>query len=380
MNPRRSRRALRLPALLLPLLLLAAACFDGPVRETWKLRFLPGGWVVAGRTIELSSTQDGNPAVAKRLAAVRRELSERTDPWSERLSQIGPAAEKIEEEKLIGEIGKVTHRAVLTELDQVRQLFAATSVAASYTIVSGQAELRLAPGPADRGNRADRQKVVRALPLWSGDVARYLAAGSNLWAYLDQHPERARACFGRIFRQVSQDDAPEPPPLREGKETELVEGLSAAMKAVWKPLEVADGEAFTLDELSHLVFDPFPAPVEVLLPGPPLEVEGFEREAGHLLARGPGFWIALERLEGRWLTPDPALAFVRESRKPKPSFDLDAFLAIPPQAKKPPTATEVQKSIQAELSGAPEFRAVWKVATDGDVPVEPGDDFKPWEE
>jgi hypothetical protein len=372
----KTRRAL----LVLPLLALASACFDGPVRESWTLRFLSGGWVVAGRTIVLSSADDSNPAVAKRLTAVRRDLLEGTDAWSERLGEMGPIAEKIEQERVTGAIAKATHRAVLAETDQVRQLFAATPVDASYTIVSGLAELRLVPGPADRATRADRQKVQRELGPWSTDVAKYFSAGSALWAYLDQHPERARACFGRLFRQVLEDEAPEPPPLLPGRETQLVDALQAAMKKVWQPLEVADGEAFTLDELSHLVFDPFPAPVEIQLPGPAIEVEGFATEAGRLVARGPGFWHALERLEGRWLAPDPVLAFVRESRKEKSAFDLEGFSNQPRRTATPPSGGDVQKAIQAELNGAPLFRATWKVATDGDQPAEPGDDFEPWKE
>lgn len=368
--------------LLVPLLALVSACFDGPVRETWTLRFLSGGWVVAGRTIEISSAEDSNPAVAKRLGALRRDLVEEADPWAERLAEMGPVAEKVEQERLTGTIAKATHRALLTETDQVRQLFAATPVNASYTIVSGLAELSFAPGPPDRATRADREKVRRAFAPWSADVAEYFAAGSALWKYLDQHPARAWACFGRLFGQVRKDDAPEPPELLPGKETQLVEALQAAMKKVWQPLEVADGEAFTLDELSHLVWDPLPAPIEIQLPGPALEAVGFETggSANHLVARGPGFWHALENLEGKWLTPDPVLAFVRESRKKKPAFDLGAFLQEPRKAAKPPSAGDVQKAIQTDLAGALEFHATWKVATDGDEPVEPGDDFDPWKE
>ncbi|HXU31963.1 MAG TPA: hypothetical protein VN851_15435 [Thermoanaerobaculia bacterium] len=370
------RRAL----LLLPLLAFVSACFDGPVRETWTLRFLSGGWVVAGRTIVLSSAEDSNPAVAKRLAAVRRDLLEGSDPWAQRIGEIGPIAEKIEQERFTGSIAKATHRAVLTELDQVRQLFAATPIAASYTLVSGLAELRLVPGPPDRATRTDRQKVQRAFAPWSADVAAYFSAGSALWAYLDKYPGRARACFGRLFHQVRPEGAPEPPPLAPGKETQLVDALFAAMKKVWQPLEVAEGEGFTLDELSHLVWDPFPAPVEIQLPGPAIEIEGFEPQAGHLVARGPGFWLALEHLEGRWLTPDPVLAFVRESRKEKAAFDLDNFLGEPRRARTPPSGGDVQKALQAELAGAPQFLVTWKTATDGDEPAEPDDDFDPWKE
>jgi hypothetical protein len=311
---------------------------------------------------------------------VRRELIEGTDAWSDRLAEIGPIAEKIEQERVVGEILNTSHRALLAEMDQVRQVFAATPVNVSYTIVSGLAELSLVPGPADRATRADRQKVQTALVSWSAEVAEYFSAGSALWAYLDKNPGRARACFGRLFRQIRPEGAPEPPPLRPGRETDLVEALSKAMKKVWQPLEVGDGEGFTLDELSHLVFDAFPAPVEVSLPGPPIEIEGFERKDGRLVASGPGFWNALERLEGRWLTPDPVLAFVRESRKKKPAFDLENFLTQSRSATTPPSARQAQEAIQAELRGAPLYRVTWKTATDGDEPVEPEGDFEPWKE
>ncbi len=374
----RTRRPLLLLAV--PLLALVSACFEGPVRETWTLRFLPGGWAVAGRTIVISTSEDSNPAVAKRLAAVRRDLIEGTDAWSERIAAASPIAEKIEQERLTGEIVNTSHRALLSETDQVRQMFAATPVNVSYTIVSGLAELSLVPGPPDRATRADRTKVQAALASWSADIAGYFAAGSALWAYLDQNPDRAWACFGRVFRQVRPEGAPEPPPLRAGRETDLVEALQAAMKKVWRPLEVGDGEAFTLDELSHRVFDAFPAPVEVSLPGPPIDIEGFERKDGRLIARGPGFWNALERLERRWLSPDPVLAFVRESLKKKNAFDLENFLAQPRSAETPPSARQAQAAIQTELRGAPRFRVTWRTATDGDEPVDPDDDLEPWKE
>src|SRR5262245_13799202 len=121
----------------LAFLALVSACFDGPVRETWTLRFLSGGWVVAGRTIVLSSAEESNPAVARRLAAVRRELIEGTDPWTDRLAAIGPIAEKVEQERVTGVIANDSHRALLSETDQVRQLFAASPVGASYLIISG---------------------------------------------------------------------------------------------------------------------------------------------------------------------------------------------------------------------------------------------------
>src|SRR6185295_12284419 len=288
----------------------------------------------------------------------RRAILDGSDDWSRRFAALEPAAEKVEQESRLGVLTRAVHRAVLAEPGELAPFFGDTPLAVSYTIREGVAELSIAPGQASRATRGQRQKIDRSLDEWSEGAARYLAAGGALWTYLDAHPERARACFGALFSDVLAEGTPPPPPLAPGRETELVEALDKASDGVVAALLVPDGEAFSLDELSRLAFDPFPAPLTVRLPGAPLEVEGFVRVEDALAARGPGLWAAFESFEGRWLAPDPALASVAASRasaQPKgKGMDLDAFLArARTWASVAPSADEIRNALAESLRPAP---------------------------
>jgi hypothetical protein len=47
------------------------------------------------------------------------------------------------------------------------------------------------------------------------------------------------------------------------------------MGQVLEILAVPRGAAYSPDEVSHLVYDPFPARLSVKLPGAPMDLEGF---------------------------------------------------------------------------------------------------------
>jgi hypothetical protein len=68
-------------------------------------------------------------------------------------------------------------------------------------------------------------------------------------------------------------------------------------------------------------------------------------------------------LEGRWFSPDPALAMWRDDlAKTGKQFDLDAFLAIPRRSSAAPTETEVRGAIDNQLKPAPVYRVRWTPA------------------
>jgi hypothetical protein len=154
----------------------------------------------------------------------------------------------------------------------------------------------------------------------------------------------------------------------EAEEQELVERLEETMEGVFAVLLVAPGDAESLDELSHLVYDPFPARLTVRLPAPAAEVEGFVPAGdGALTVPGLGLWPALAALEGRWLTPDPLLLYVAlRGKGDEAALDLDALLARERRAGPAPDAGEVQSAIEEGLLPASLYRAVW--------PVSPGED------
>lgn len=363
--------------LLAPLLLCLglAACFEPPVLETLDLRFLRDGSFVVTSTVEVADPQrQESPALLRRLAGVRRELEEGSDLWGPRFASLEPAAERFAWEKQLGQIRRGTRAALATGPAGLRAFFSDTSLDVSYEIRDGVAELAIVPGASARATRAQRDEVERTLEDWSGHVAAYLEEAGDLWTYLDEQPDRARPCLGTLFEDLLAEEArKELEPLTE-EELARIERLHEAMEEVMAVLLVPAGEDHSPDELSHLVYDPFPARLTVRLPGPPLEEpEGFTVEDGGraLAANGPGLWQALRSLEGRWLTPDPVHLYIRrDGRVSDGPLDLEALTAAPRRADPAPSADEVRGEIEERLEPASIYRVTFAVQPDTDPTAE----------
>jgi hypothetical protein len=211
--------------------------------------------------------------------------------------------------------------------------------------------------------------MKKTLDAWTSDLAEYLQAGQDLYAYLDDRPDRARPCFGALFaeRLNEKDAATLSPPTSEEKRK--LERLDGAMERVLAVLAVPEGAAYSPDEVSHLIYDPFPARLTLELPGPPLSLEGFLPGAdGTLTAASLGLWDSLRGLQGRWLAPDPVLFYVESAQAEGADVDLDAFLAKPRRSHLPPSAGEVRAAIEARLRPAPLYRVSWRVQPNDETP------------
>jgi hypothetical protein len=138
-------------------------------------------------------------------------------------------------------------------------------------------------------------------------------------------------------------------------------------------LAVPEGADHSPDEVSHLVYDPFPARLSLKLPAAPLSMEGLlTAEDGALTVPSPGLWEALRSLEGRWLAPDPVLFYVESAQREEVgSFDLAAFLAKPRRSAPAhllPSAQEVRTEVVSRLKPAPLYRVAWRVRPDDESP------------
>lgn len=361
--------------LFLLLLLVFASCFEPPVREDLRLRFLANGAVVATSIVQVDDPSDGNPALARRLAETRRALLDGSDAWGARFAAAGPGAERFSWEKRLGVLRSASRSALLAEPQDLEAFFRDTALAVTYSIdpERGLAELAIVPGPSARATRKQREETERTLEAWTGAVAEYLRAGQDLYAYLDGRPERARPCFATLFgKRLSEQDAKGMGELTPEEQRKL-DRLDDAMGRVLEILAVPDGAAYSPDEVSHLVYDPFPARLSLKLPGRPLEMEGFQPAPdGALTVASPGLWEALRSLQGRWLSPDPVLVYVEGGRQGKEDeIDLDAFLEKPRQAAPArllPAAAEVRAEIEARLRPARLYRAAWKVEPQDETP------------
>ncbi len=175
--------------------------------------------------------------------------------------------------------------------------------------------------------------------------------------------------FAAVTRQRGED--------LDERETPLVAAVSEDLDEAVKVFAVPDGEMYSVNELSHLVYDPFPARVEVRLAAAPAETEGFSRLAdGALAVPGLGLWEAFEALEDRWVAPDPLLAFLRAQRERTKPFDLGAFAALPRRADSPPDAVAVRKEVERWLTPASVYRVAWTPAAPPAAADEPAFDWE----
>jgi hypothetical protein len=383
---RRALRSFVLVAGLLGLLGLAA-CFDPPVRESVRLRFLPDGLAIVTSAVELDplAQSEKNPALDRRLSDLRRDLLEGLDPWAQRFGAAEPAAERFSWEKHLGLLSGAKRSAVLDEPGKLRSVFADTALAVTYEVrEDGTAELTIVPGTPSQATRKQRKDLERVLDDWSADVAEYLAATADLYGWLEDNPTRAEACLQALFGDILTEESlpaegeAQPEDL-SAEEQKRVDRVQEAMTKVLDVLLIPKGQDRSIDELSHLVYDPFPAPLSIQLPGEPLEVEGFEPSGSEdrvWSVDTPGLWVALRSLEERWVAPDPVMVYVEHKGPNAEGLDLSALLDAPRRVNRPlPNSLEIRKAIEERLKpAAAVYRAAWKTEPRSD------DDKFSWED
>ena len=347
------------------LALLLAGCLEPPVSESLDVRVLQHGASVVsiGVVLRNPSDYDKSPRVQQRLESVARTLEAGSDPWSARLRSVEPQRQRDVVDREEGRLRRVVRNALLREPSDLRAFLRDTGIGVVYADGEGWAELTLTPGRSGRATAVQRQRLDVQLSDFCASLATYATATKELYGYLETHPARARACLGELFSVKTEAEK-----LTE-EESTLVTRVNDAIGAIGVVLDPAPGEPYTIDEISRLVYDPFPAPMRVMVPGEIVEREGYPGELKSPL-QIPVFsiWSAFERLEGRWFSPDPALAMWRDdiAKTGKP-FDLDAFLTIPRRAEVAPTDDEVRSAIENQLKPEPVYRVRWTPAAKYEV-------------
>jgi hypothetical protein len=347
------------PLVILALIAALTACLEPPVSESLEIRMRPGGSSIVTIAIAVRKPSDfeGSPKVLQRLDAETRALEEGTDPWSSRLRAASPSEERDVADRAEGRLYRVTRHARLDTTADLRAFLRDTGVGVAYEEGPDWAELTILPGRSGRPTTSQRERVKETLGTWSATLAAYFAATADLYAYLDRNPDRARACLAVLLTEL-----PEGETLSD-EEARLTKAVDETMSECGEVLVVPSDEAYTIDELSRMVYDPFPAPIRVRVPGAIVEREGYPGDlAAPLVIPTVSLWSSYERLDGRWATPDIALAVWRHDRAAKEgAFDLEGFLALPRRASRP-RASEVRDAIEAELRPAPVYRVRWTPA------------------
>jgi hypothetical protein len=345
-------------ALVIGLCLPLVACFEEPISEHVHLRLLADGHVVMTVVHEVTTGRTyGNDALADRLDQARDGIGRSLDPWSTRMAYVNPLAESLRFERLDGDLVRSVHSAVLP-FEEAVQLLQGDGLTGSLQSTTEGRLAQFFPTGGSRATASQHQLVDERLAAWSHHVAAYLGAGVELYRYLEYRPDRGAACFAHVFDIWDEDDGL--PPL-DPQEEVLVAALKQTMEPVAEALVVPDGEAYSLNELSRLVFDPFPARLTVEVTGEVLSYEGF-------VASGPVFerprvdaWNALRRLAGRWLAPDPITATVAPAAEEDlPEPDPTVFASRSRRFAVAPSVIEVQDALEFELAPAELVSIAWR--------------------
>jgi hypothetical protein len=359
LDPMVNRRLLLTLAMVVSLI----GCFEDPVREHVHLSFIGGNAVVVSTVLDVAEPDvaGSNPELAGRLDEARSEIEGGWDRWLPLYGQLEPVAERYSIEKVDGLARRALYSAVVPRFEPVERFLGSEGISATLAGQGPLRELQLYPTGGTRATWRQQEEVDRRIDEWSEAVADYLAAGIALYDYLERHPNRAVSCFSHVFDQ----HGPESGPLSD-HEAELVEQIDHTTLAVAKILTVESGEAHSINELSRLVFDPFPTRLTLSVDGPVLSSDGFVTADGIVERPAVDLWRAMTNLEGRWLLPDLVTAMVSPAPEDQqPETDAAEFARKTRRFGAPPAGFEVADSLRSDLVPPTSHVVRWRSSSSG---------------
>ena len=290
-------------------LLFAAGCAKFPVSDEVKIEFrndTPSVLVTAETTFEMKPANDETRA---RIETARSAALSGTDPWSLRFSRLTPELERVSYQKDHGVLERVTRFASITD-DDLQRIFSDTNVTVDVIHGDGWRELRFYPGTSSRATREQQRRFASQLATWSTAVARYFAAIDHLYTRMNENPGRARYLFAAVLHEKREDGSD---PVVTKEEQPFVDDVEEAMDDIAKRMDEQEGRASNFAEEADLVFNPFPARISVSVPGDVMSAEGFGSQTNGTFVIEPVDLVAsIAALEGKWITPDPLAALLRE--------------------------------------------------------------------
>ena len=288
-----------------------------------------------------------NEQVRARVDAARAAAQTQTDPWSLRFGRLDtPEEERLMIQKSRGAVERVTRSARIPS-DHLQQLFSDTSITVDVLRGEDWRELTFYPGSGGRATREQQAQFDRELRVWSESVARYFTAIDHLYTYLNADPQRARYVFAMLLNE--QDAAV----LEE--EQPLVDAVIAAMEEIGERMDNQEGRAATFAEQADLIFNPFPARISVRTPTDVLSSEGFKSDKGELAIEPVDLFAAIAELEGRWISPDPLAALLRDDVPPSTQIAQQRR-----ESKSVVSSTEIANAIRERLTRPRTYRVRWR--------------------
>ena len=170
-------------------------------------------------------------------------------------------------------------------------------------------------------------------------------------------PARAWSGGLRAFRECRGRRSPR---ALAAADATVVEPFKKAMEELLNLFSVPPDSAYSPEELSRLVYDPSPAPLLVRVPGPILEVEGFQDQGSGIL-RVPtlSLWGAFTLIQDGWISPNPVVITYEHLAGGKKPLALEDFLARPRGAADAPSPGELLRALEEQLKPAAVYRVRW---------------------
>ncbi len=347
-------------ALILMLCLPLFGCFEDPIREHVHLSLRGSGATIVTVVQEVADPHmaQNNAELADRMEETRITIESSLDLWSRRFALQQPLAEQQSMQRVEGKLRRSVHSAVLTSFDDALEMLEADGLTGGLVVAGGIAEVSFFPTGGSRATYTQRQEAERLLVEWSDSLAEYFESVIGLYSYLESRPDRAVPCFAHIFEK--HDGVAASGPLGT-EEEELVRRVKDALDSVVLALLVPDGESFSMNELTRLVYDPFPARLTISVDGQALQSEGWITHSGFFERPAVDAWNALLSLDGRWMSPDLVTALASpapEDRQPEP--DPVEFASRPRYVAAAPTSADVESALLSGLLPAGELTLRWR--------------------
>lgn len=315
-------------------LLLAAACAKPPVSDEVTVQFYDDR-----DTIQVTAeTKFDLDARSPRVDAARNAAILGLDPWTVRFNRLSPDLDHVTFERTHGQLERVLH-VVRVPANDLQRVFSDVSVTVQLTRGDGYRELTLIPGTSTRATREQQRQFDEQLASWSRDVARYFMAIDHLYDYLDENPHRAEAVFGALV--ATKDDEP---PLIAEEELPLVDAVTMTMERIATRMDEVEGDAWSFTEVADLVYNPLPAKLTVRVP-----------DQKDLVIEPVDLFGAIASLEGKWISPDPLAALLKEEI-PEPA-DL---AEMPRKSSSVVSAGEIERAIREQLARPRSYSIRWR--------------------
>jgi hypothetical protein len=332
-------------------LLTAAGCSKPPVEHDLVIAF-PRESGNATLTVDSRfELHPANDAMRGRVEAAQSAAASGTDEWSVRFARLNADSEEVTYRRRSQKLEAIRRSATIHARD-LPLFFADMNATISLHRRDGLVELALYPGTSGRASRHDRQRFEEDLTTWSEAVSRYLTAIHHLYRYMDEHPHRAAVLFSALVANEENSELA----VQAEEEQPLIDATIATMEKIALLVDDQGEQAMSLSERADLVLNPFPARVTFRLPADVVSSSGFTASPkGELVIEPVDLIAGLASLEGRWISPDPLAAILRDE------VPSGATLAGMPRHSSATTSSAAIREAVLEAIALPEqYSIVWR--------------------